>query len=63
VNHALVRRVSEIKGVECKNGEVARNAQSLVINAEIGGTNASAVFLNPETTTALGCGPIKEPQG
>ncbi len=29
--------------------------------SRFGGTNASAVFLNPETTTAIGCGPIKEP--
>jgi hypothetical protein len=31
--------------------------------SRFGGTNISAVFLNPETTTVLGCGPIKEPQG
>jgi hypothetical protein len=28
-----------------------------------GGTSASAVTLNPETSKALGCGPIKEPKG
>jgi len=29
--------------------------------SRFGGANISAVFRGPETTKAIGCGPIKEP--
>jgi hypothetical protein len=49
-----------IRGVTTIN--FGRDAQyGLPEISRFGGTNMSAIFLNPETTKQLGCGPIKEP--